>query len=162
MRRALCALAASAVLLGATACGGDSVTVKTPDGSVEVDADGSDFTIEGEDGSTVEGGTELPDDFPEEVALVEGRVIQAIRADSANGGGFSVSIERDGGLDEVFDEAAGLLLGAGFTEEGSQSAAGSLASAVFRSTDWQVLLAVTDSGEADTVLVNYTVAAATD
>ena len=161
MRRGLCVLAAIAALLGATACGGDSVTVKTPDGSVEIDADGSDFTIEGDDGSIVEGGTELPDDFPEEIALVEGRVIQAIKAGSANGGGFSVSVEREGALDEVFGDAAQLLREAGFTEEGSQSAAGSLASAMFGSTDWKVLLAVTESGDDGKVFVNYTVAAAT-
>lgn len=162
MRRVLGALAASAILLGATACGSDSVTVRTPDGSVEVDADGSDFTVEGEDGSKVEGGTEVPDDFPAEVELVEGRVIQAIKADTAEGGGFSVSIERAGTLEDVFEEAAGLLRDAGFDEDGSQSVAGSLSGATFASPDWQVLVMVTPSGEDGNVFVNYTVAPPTD
>lgn len=161
-RRLGAALAAATLLLTATACGGDSVSISTPDGSVKVDSDGDGtVTIEGEDGSTVESGQELPDDFPSEVALLDGTIINALRVDTADGGGYSVTIERNESIETASDAARQLLLDAGFTEEGTQTVTGSLVTAVFRSATWQVLLGVTPSGDDDRVVVSYTVAPAT-
>lgn len=147
-------------LLATSACGDDGTTITTPDGTVKVDKDGSDFTVEGSDGTKVEGGTELPDGFPEEVRLVEGRIIQALRAEDAGGGGFSVSVEVDGDVGPVADDAIALLEDAGFTDAGYQASTADAVTTSLTSATWQVLVMVTSSGDDGTVYVSYTVAPA--
>lgn len=158
--RGLTVAATITALLLLPGCGGDT-TVTTPDGSVKVESDGSGMKIEGEDGITIETGTELPDGFPDDVPLVEGRIIQALEVAGPDGG-FSVNIEADGSLDDAFDEARSLLTDAGFTEEGSQVTTGAMSTGVFRSASWQVLVGVTPSGDGDGVLLSYTVAPPSD
>lgn len=146
-------------LLATSACGGDDgTTITTPDGTVKVDNDGSDFSLEGPDGSKVEGGTELPDGFPEEVRLVEGRIIQAIRAEDAGGGGFSASVEVSGEVREVADDAIARLKDAGFTDSGYQASTADTVTTSLTSGTWQVLLMVSVSGDDGKVYASYTVA----
>lgn len=147
-------------LLATSACGGDGTSIKTPDGTVKVDKDGSDFSLEGPDGTKVEGGTDLPDDFPEEVRLVEGRIIQAIKAGDANGGGFSVSVEVDGEISTVGADAVAKLTDAGFEESGYQASTAEMMTESLSSSEWQVLVSVSASGDDGKVFVNYTVAPA--
>ena len=145
-----------AVLVGAAGCSG--VSVETPDGTVQIDADDDgDFSIEGEDGTKIQGGTRLPDDFPDDIPLVDGQVIQATSASSADGGGFSASLEVSGGVEDAYESASDLLVGAGFTDEGTQSVAG-MSTGSFLSTDWQVLLTVSESADDDVAYVSYIVA----
>lgn len=161
MLRTLSAAVLSLGLLSASACGGDGTTITTPDGTVKVDADGSDFSVEGEDGTKVEGGTELPEGFPDEVPLVDGRIIQAVKAtDGASGGGFSVSIEVDGDVTAAFADASGRLEAADFADEGYLGTSGEVSLGTYTSPEWQVLVSVSPSGDGGKVFVNYTIARA--
>lgn len=160
LRTAGAVLGAVSALLLTSACGGDDLTVKTPDGTVKVDKDGSEFSAEGESGEKVEGGTSLPDDFPD-IPLVEGRILQGTKMSDGAGLGFTANIEVDGSVDAIAKDAADRLVAAGFASEGYQGSAGSVSMATFNNAEWQVLLTVSESAEDGKAYANYTVAPVT-
>lgn len=160
VRTAVAVLGAVSALLLTSACGGDDVSIKTPDGSVKLDKDGSEFSAEGANGEKVEGGTSLPDDFPD-IPLVEGRILQGAKMSDGEQLGFTANIEVDGSVDAIAKDAADRLVAAGFASEGYQGSAGAVSMATFANEEWQVLLTVSESAEEGKAYANYTVAPVT-
>ncbi|CAN5656719.1 hypothetical protein BH11ACT8_BH11ACT8_29440 [soil metagenome] len=82
---------------------------------VEIDTDTGELTIDTEDGSVSTSG-ELPAGFPEDVALVDGKVISAISAEETDAHTFLVLLEVDGAPTDVLAQAVAELQDAGYAE----------------------------------------------
>lgn len=120
----------------------DGVSVKTPDGeftiqadddgnfSIEADgeADGESFSIDSENGETVietEDGTsvitqsaDLPDDFPSQIPVPDGIVIQfAQTSETGQGTGYVFAATSDRPMDDLLDEVASGLEENGFERQ---------------------------------------------
>ncbi len=91
-------------------CGQKTVTEKMLEGNLEdslgqnvdVDLDNGAVRIEGEDGSTFEvneGGVSLPADFPEDVYVVEGTIISAMK--NVMGQGHQITISNKKSVAEI-------------------------------------------------------------
>ncbi|PKQ29134.1 MAG: hypothetical protein CVT60_06930 [Actinobacteria bacterium HGW-Actinobacteria-10] len=68
---------------------------------IDVEADGDDVTITGEDGSTftVTEDGDLPKDWPEDVPVYDGTIVSSM----ATGGNFTVNIESDDAAADVYE-----------------------------------------------------------
>lgn len=156
--RLLAAAAAAATALALTAgCGSDSTSIPSSDGNVKVDKDGDSYKVETEDGSFA-AGTELPDGFPEDVPLIEGRVLSGSALDSEEGKGFTVALEAAGEVADVADKVKSAFTQAGYKTVSDSSAGGS-AILGFESAAWTVVVGV---NLGDPATVSYTVARTTE
>jgi len=109
MKRTLARIAVSLFVVGLvlSVAGCQSIAEKATEAAVEkatgvqVDKDGEQITIKGEDGAelTASSDGELPDGFPSDVPVFEGKVVSSIKAEK----GFSVTIEAEAGVMDVFD-----------------------------------------------------------
>jgi hypothetical protein len=145
-RRTLAAAAAAVVLpFALSACGEtaeqaaeeaiEKQAEEGGNGDVEVDLDDDGVKIEGEDGSFQSGTGELPEDFPEEIEVIDGEVATA----SSDSGTFYVIITTDKSEDEAYDDATGLLTDDGFTQDGEELAN----TGAFNNDSWTVAVSVT-------------------
>jgi len=99
------ALFVVSLALSLVAC--QSIAEKATEAAVEratgakIDNGGEQITIQGEDGSefTASSDGELPDGFPSEVPVHDGRIVSSMKADN----GFSIAIEADAGIDDVLE-----------------------------------------------------------
>lgn len=159
------AVAASLALAG---CGGSdtpsvsvddegkdrTVSVEGDGGSVTVEEgkDGS-VTVEGEDGSTFSADTsgDLPDGWPGAVPVVDGTITFAQSStDGSTGQMWTVSIDAEGSVTDLFDAAKADLEGAGFTASAEVSTSdGAFAS--FSGNGYDVQLTVGAGDGATTV-----------
>jgi len=167
MRRSLAALSTLALLSTVllTACGTDDLVEGVAERAVEnaAEQDGVDVDIDSEDGSvkvetdqgTFSSGGDLPDDFPDDVPLLDGEVLQAASADNGGAPSYVVTLRVDASAEAALEEAGALLEGAGLTE--SEESA-SLADTGYRAYEgaWDVILGATDTGSGST-MVQYAV-----
>lgn len=92
---------------------------------IEIDEDGGQISISGEDGDVTFGsGAGLPDGFPDEIPLVDGEITGGMRISEGDTDGFMASVATSGSIGDVYDQATGLLEGAGFTEQSSADMGG--------------------------------------
>lgn len=173
-RRRRLATAIGALLLAAaplSGCGGadspsvkDLIDIADGEGSIDTDGDGRDdlsiqrdgdgVALEGDDGS-IRIGDHLPDDFPSEVPLIDGEVVQGSSYAADESRGWVVGIHHAGALPATVERVAAELTGAGFAEVNRFSAQDGAVLGVTRdSFTVQVTFAVEDDG----TLVAYTVA----
>lgn len=134
-RRQQLATAMGVILLAAlplSGCGGgDSPSVKDVldiadgEGNIDTDGDGKDdLSIDREgDGVTIGDGDsslaldgEIPEDFPDDVPLIDGDVVQGGSYAAGASVGWTVAINHDGALPAAVDRVADELAGAGFSE----------------------------------------------
>lgn len=179
-RRAVATSLALAAVLGAgtVACGGGEDTADdaadeiaeqlAESGSgvddVEIDSDTGEVQVETEDGS-FSTGSELPDDFPEDVPLPEGAEITgAFSSDSGGDQGWNVSGTLPGADEGTFDEIVSMFRDDGWdvtNEVTSESDAGTSSSAIVDNGTWNVTLSVqVDVPESDDAF-NYFVVGST-
>lgn len=150
------AAVAGIALLVPAACGSDGVTVPTSEGDVKIDQDDGTVSLDDGEGNSFSSSAELPDGFPEDdVPLVDGEIVQGLAVDQGGDAGYSVSMEVDGSVAEVYDEVKALLEDAGFTSSLDSSGQG-FATAAYDDGTWTVLVNVGEIG--DTSSVTYTVA----
>ncbi len=156
IRRWSAAVVAGLALLVPTACGSDGVTIPTSEGDVTIDRDGGEVSLDDGEGTSFSSSAELPDGFPEDdVPLVDGTIVQGLAVDQGGEAGYSVTLEVDGSVKEVYEEVKGLLEDAGFTSSLDSSGQG-FATAGYDDGTWTVLVNVGEIG--DTSSVTYTVA----
>ena len=157
MRRSIRPLAVAAAVaalsLTAAGCGGDSVTIPTGEGNIQVDKDGDTFKVETKDG-TVESGSKLPDNFPDDVPLVDGDLISAAAISASGDDGFVVSLECDASAAEVSAQATEQFTAAGYKEV-TRMSAGTSSILGFESARWTIALSISESEPAT---ASYTVA----
>lgn len=121
-RLAAAATAAVVLPLAFSACGetiekaGEKAIEKAIEegasGDVDVDFDGDQVKVENSDG-TFQSGTELPEDFPDDIPLV-GEVKAANTIATGGEINWTISTESQGSDAEVFADARSALEGAGF------------------------------------------------
>lgn len=104
-----------------------TVSVEGDGGSVTVE-EGKDggITVEGEDGSTFSADTsgDLPDGWPKAVPVIAGTITFAqSSSDGSTGQLWSVTVDTEGSVTDVFDAAKADLEGAGFTASAEVSTA---------------------------------------
>lgn len=165
-RRLALAITASALLsLGAlSGCSADDISEKVGeelvenqlgDGAdVDVDTDSGEVSIKDGDGNSYEAGGDLPDDFPDEVPLIEGTVLSAVSVTDQGRGGWSVALTVDGSGDDAYAEAGAELESAGFTKD-TEITSGSTTGAWSKDT-FEVLVSAFDNGDGNAT-VSYTV-----
>jgi len=68
---------------------------------VEIDKSGDEVTIKGEDGTEVTASSdgELPEGFPSDVPVYEGKIVTSVKADK----GWSVALEASDDVNTIFD-----------------------------------------------------------
>ncbi|GAA1520668.1 hypothetical protein [Nocardioides humi] len=120
---------------------------------VDIDADG--VRIEDGEGNSYVSGTGLPVDFPDDIPLVDGRVLSGVAVDDREARGWSVNVEVDDDAQAAFDAAVLLLVEAGFKEQAGLPAG--VLSAQLVNRTWSVVLAVYADPSAQTATVGYTV-----
>ena len=164
-RERVLALVVGVVVLAALGgCSPESVAERVVESGSDgqVDIDDGEITIEGEDGSTITGGSgALPDGFPAEVPLVKGDISFAQRLSESGGDtSFTVLVEAAGTVIEVFarvkDDMAGADFALGDETVTTGEASGSFATATFTSSEHAVTVTVTGTG--DTSAAAYLVA----
>lgn len=157
------ALAASALVVPAlllTACGGDEEAAEktaekliegaaSGDVDVDIDEDGEKVEIETDEG-TISVGKGLPDDFPEEITVLEGEVVSS---SSMAGQGWTAAVKRDGDP-EAERDAAVEALGGGFTQVSEMNTA-EMSMVILENDTYNVSISAVDDGE--TTLVQYIV-----
>lgn len=112
-------------------------------------------TIEQVTGGDVEiGGNTVPEDFPSEVPLADGDVLNGSSASKDNQKVWNVTIRVGEGV--TFDSLASELEGAGFARQSVGSESSEAETALFNGTGYSVLLAMTTQGGVGTI-ANYTV-----
>ncbi|KRB80017.1 hypothetical protein ASE01_00450 [Nocardioides sp. Root190] len=125
---------------------GAEVDVDTGSGEVRID-DGS--------GSSYISGTQLPEDFPAEVPLIEGEILTGAAVKENDSAVWTVTVQVAGDAQEAFDEAVRLLEGAGF-ELATELQAGLYGGQLDNGT-WDVVLAAYSDPDAGNTAVIYTV-----
>lgn len=140
-------LVASLVLTG---CGSEK-TVTTSDGSkVKVDADGDGATIKTDDGE-ISVGQGLPDGFPEDdIPVIDAKVIGGAKGTDGGPYAWSVVMQQDGDVGEIFDEAEKKLLAAGYTA-GQGMDMNDVRTGQFTSDKYDVGVNVAKTGDAVTI-----------
>jgi hypothetical protein len=112
-------------------------------------------TIEQVTGGDVEiGGNTVPEDFPSEVPLADGDVINGSSASKDNSKVWNVTIKAADGV--TFDSLATELEAAGFARQEVGSGSSEAETALFNGTTYSVLLAMTTQDGLGTI-ANYTV-----
>ncbi|MGA8256451.1 MAG: hypothetical protein WB767_07740 [Nocardioides sp.] len=165
-------LTAAALLClgGLSACSGDDLgdrlTEKAienaggEDVDVDFDSDTGEVKIETDEG-TFSSGSDLPDDFPEDLPLLEdAEIISAIAADDQTGtgdSGFVVAMQTDLSDTDALVEATALLEGAGFVldEESTGGGVGVFGAAVLNRDPYQVLVSALGAEGSGTTLQYY-------
>jgi hypothetical protein len=101
LRIAIAILVLLALALGATGCGAIIKGVAEKATGVKVDESGDNMTVTGADGQsvTVGEGAELPDGFPTDVPLYEGKIVTSVKTDT----GFMVSLETPDEATTIYD-----------------------------------------------------------
>jgi hypothetical protein len=163
-------LATATVLIAATAlgtaCGNDDAigeklaekaVEQSGGGDVDVDVDGDDVTISSKDGKeSISTSSELPEDWPEELALPDGaKVLGTTNLSGAEGGQVVVNAGVDATPAEVLEHFEGQLDGWKQTASGDfGDGASSLATATWEQGDQTVTLSATGGEDtADTTFV---------
>lgn len=114
-------------------------------------------TIEQVTGGDVEiGGNTVPEDFPAEVPLAQGDVINGSSASKDNQKVWNVTIRAADGV--TFDSLATELEAAGFTRQELGASDSGAETALFNGASYSVLLAMTTQDGLGTI-ANYTVTA---
>lgn len=163
VRRAALGAATAVFSLGlVTGCGADEIAERATEKALEGAAEGSadvDLDADGEGGikiETEEGelsvGQDLPDDFPADVPLPEGRVLSGM---SMAGKGWTVSLAVDGAAADVAPEVESMLEAAGFEIEATTEAGGMT---IFSATKDAYALTVSVADDNGASNVGYTVA----
>lgn len=144
------AVVGAALLLPLISCGGgEQVAERAAEKRIE-DAAGGDAKVDIEDGGvkveTTEGtvtlGQQLPEDFPEEVELVEGTVLMAAASEQDRGWFVTLTPEDP---DRAFDDAVALLTDAGFTVD-DEGSFGDTSTAQLSSEGWEVTVTTVAAG----------------
>jgi hypothetical protein len=137
MRKFATVLLASLFVIGVAACGGGSSTktLKTPNGSVKVNGNGSKIQFKDKNGSVSIGGGSLPEGFPKsDVPLPSTNTKDIVTSSSSSVGGkqrWSITYNASG--KNAAKDYLSKLKDAGFMEQGSSSAGGSSAGGSFSS-----------------------------
>lgn len=121
---------------------------------IDFDADSGSFSVDTEEGS-FSTGTSLPDDFPDDIPLVDGEVMSAASADDQGQRGFLVVMYTDGSPEEAAAEAVSLLEAAGFAETEDLSAMTGLSAAQLGDDTYEVLVSAYPA--ADQTALQYTI-----
>lgn len=156
-------LVAAAGLIGG--CGGDSAGEQAGDKvgeelaeqaiedsggqDVDVDIDGDEVTIEGEDGTVKVGTGDVPDGFPGELTIVDGDVVSSVDTPD----GAMVTVAADDAI-AAFDEAVADLEANGWTRD-QVTEAGETRMGMFNKDDQQIMV----MADGTTGQVTYTVGA---
>lgn len=106
MRKALllvlvCALLGLGALSGCAKISENAIEDAT---GVRVDEDGSSVTIEGEDGSTItydDEGTELPEDYPDDVPVYDGTIDSSWETKDEKGTTYAIAIKTTDATEDV-------------------------------------------------------------
>lgn len=120
-----------ALVLAAAGCGGDKVAESLSermiegvasgnvDVDVDVDSDSGEVTLRDKDGNTVTSfSQQLPPNFPDNVAMIDGDVVSAVETDVEGGKGYVVVLVPKGNdAEAVFKEAGAQLEGKGWVAE---------------------------------------------
>lgn len=163
MRRTTLALAAAALMTaGLTACSAEDISEKVAeevienevggDADVDIDADGGEVTIEDGDGNTFTSGGDLPDDFPDDIPLIEGDILTAASVDDGSQRGWSVTFVVEGDPESAYEDAAGRLTSAGFEGE----VVASTMTGQYITDTYDVVVIAFDNGDGNST-VGYTV-----
>ncbi|MFD0806391.1 hypothetical protein ACFQ0K_09870 [Nocardioides caeni] len=165
LRRTFAAGAAVTGMLLVTACSAEDIAEKATekvvedqlgDGAdVDVDTDNGEVRIDDGDGNSYVSGDQLPDDFPDEIPLVDGTILSGVAVDEAGGRGWSVAVQVDTDAQGAVEEAARLLEEAGF-ELVTEIQAG-VPGAQLTNDTWGVVIAAYEDTSTDTAVVGYTV-----
>ena len=97
-----------------------NVSIQSGDGQMSIDSDGDQTVIESDDGSTIisSSGSELPDEFPDDVPMPIGIALEYTQAMSTpEGETFVVGGTVDGDHGDVIDQYVAALEAAGFTQQ---------------------------------------------
>jgi hypothetical protein len=137
------ALAASVVLLGAAGCGGgdeagekagEELAEEMLGGDVDINSEDGSVKLTDEEGNTSEygSGTELPEDWPADLALPEGVTVLGSSSRTENGvETMFITAESETAIDDLFEEIKDQLTGAGYeivNESNMSSTTGGFAS----------------------------------
>jgi hypothetical protein len=101
LRIAIAILVLMALALSVTGCGALIKSAAEQATGVKVDQSGDGVTVTGPDGQTVTTGesAELPDGFPTDVPLYEGKIVSSVKT----GNGFLVSLETPDEAKAIYD-----------------------------------------------------------
>jgi hypothetical protein len=151
IRRAITTTTAAVLVLGlAAGCSPDdaaeTIVERASDGKVEVDDDGKQITVKGENGEgtfSIGEEAELPDDFPEDdVPLPDGGSVRAaVSSEQGDRQVFSITYAIDGDLASAADDYADQLADDGYEIDGQSSissAGGNFTSFTAVGTEWDV------------------------
>lgn len=139
---------ATSITERAVEAGGENV-------DVDIDSDGGEVTVRGEGGEVFSTGRELPDDFPDDVPLVDGEVISGVSTETPEGRGWAVSVEYDGSAEAAVDDAISRLESAGFsTSQEGTMVMGEMRAAMLEGEKWSVSLTALESEQ---TIVQYVV-----
>lgn len=127
-------------------------------GDADVQVDEDSVTIDTQDGSITAGSGSVPDDFPSDIALVEGEVSFAQRIETADGIGWSVQVAAaDGDAAAVAEQVRADLTAAGFTvdDQAQLPSADGGATVLAERADLSAFVLVSSDGQSTTVI--YTI-----
>jgi hypothetical protein len=154
--------------LSLTSCGNaedkaaENLAEELAGGDVDIDVDGENVTIEGEDGDTsYSSSNELPEDFPESVALIDGTLMNSTKVEADGTTNWSVIIGADSDSEQSGADAIAQLVEAGFTEVSNSTFSddnGTIVSATYEDATYTIMLgAVEDTSGDYSSLVTYVV-----
>jgi hypothetical protein len=151
------ALAGAVVLLAAlttvAGCGDDKTVVTKDDGKVSVDSDDGKVTVDTDEGS-ITSGVGLPDGFPEDVPLIDEKVITGAKGGPDGQFAWSVAMQTTRAIDSVTTEVKKDFADAGYTS-GPGTEVGDISILQFTGDKYDV--SVTAARTDDTVTVTYVV-----
>lgn len=166
VRSALAVVTLALVALPLAACSediGEKIAEKAienqlgDDAGVDIDADGQNVTVDDGKGNSYTSGSQLPDDFPGDVPLIEGTVIAGVSLDEAGRKAWNISIQVDGDADAALEEAKELLEGAGF--ESTTQVRGAFSGGQLANDAYDIVLVGYGDPSAGTAVIGYTVSA---
>lgn len=136
--------------------GDGGITIESDEGTLTVDPETGEVIVEGQDGSSTYQGVagEVPAGFPREVPLVKGTITygQSMQ-DASSGQSFSVIMESQASVADVFAEVKSGMAAAGFTVEDETVASGSgsdFATGSFANENWRVTVVAGSSADGPT------------
>lgn len=131
-------------------------TIYRGDGSITVDEEDGTVLIEGDNGSaTFSAGSELPEGWPADVPVVEGKILFAQSADVDGTSTYSVSVATTSSPQAQYPPVRDALLAAGFERVAEATGEGG-ALATFSGNGWTILVTVGESDAGSAVYYSVT------
>ena len=132
------------------------------DVDVDIDNDGGEITIDSDDGSvTISSGGDLPDNWPDQVPVIDGKITGSSAITVDEGTSYSVVIEVSGSVSDIFDRLKSDMEAANFEKDSESTFStgdGTFSTATFTSAEHQVIISVSDTSETTTVSYAVTTA----